>query len=581
MKQKITKTRKIFVAAMLLCYCSFTNTVIGQEEDDCTYLDLSCISIEGRESYDLCEIELTVSYVCDDVEVSNLAFVWYFEDEYGAQQRIEGNSIRSKLKYNEPINFFVTAYSDNYCKRDERKQITVTVKPFIDLACIDIKDKNYGVPYCAGDEIELTASHDCLLNSEDLIFVWYDEEGKRLFEGNPFKRQLFAKDNKPTSYKYYVTTHYFSCESEKEIRKEVVITVNPSFMDEFIVTGMQTICAGESTSLTVKASGVVNSIYRWYATATADAPFFTEEGESSTYKTSVLKESVTYYVTVEGDNFCENKNNRQPVTVTVNKLPEWGEGFSKDIFVCAGETVNVPSFTGTNLSSTSVTWTNSNIAIGLPASGTGNIPDFVTNINIAKEESAKIVIVPVSESGCKNLNAVDSLMITIYPLPQLPITRPVNILADDLPVNLTEGCVYCWCTDTTGLPVDIISECDKDVYYCWVRHESQYGCKSEPVRVTINILGCRTPHAATEETLSNSSLQIYPNPAKDELRIESGELSIEKVEVVDLSGCTVETWRAASLQNSATINISALPQGVYLIKVYTDKGLVVSKVMKE
>ncbi|GHT48424.1 hypothetical protein AGMMS49965_26580 [Bacteroidia bacterium] len=44
---------------------------------------------------------------------------------------------------------------------------------------------------------------------------------------------------------------------------------------------------------------------------------------------------------------------------------------------------------------------------------------------------------------------------------------------------------------------------------------------------------------------------------------------IEKIEIFDISGRTVETWRAASLQqgNSQTINVSHLPSGIYFVKI--------------
>jgi len=55
------------------------------------------------------------------------------------------------------------------------------------------------------------------------------------------------------------------------------------------------------------------------------------------------------------------------------------------------------------------------------------------------------------------------------------------------------------------------------------------------------------------------------------------------VEICDIAGRTVETWRAASLQQNGatTINVSALPQGVYMLKIYTNKGVVAKKVVKE
>ena len=75
-----------------------------------------------------------------------------------------------------------------------------------------------------------------------------------------------------------------------------------------------------------------------------------------------------------------------------------------------------------------------------------------------------------------------------------------------------------------------------------------------------------------------ASIQLYPNPVKDVLTIESGELTINNISIHDISGRAVETWTAASLQ---TINVSSLPQGVYFLKIETYKGVVTKKFIKE
>ena len=83
----------------------------------------------------------------------------------------------------------------------------------------------------------------------------------------------------------------------------------------------------------------------------------------------------------------------------------------------------------------------------------------------------------------------------------------------------------------------------------------------------------------SEVPQSASGLTIYPNPAKDKIFIKS-DLQINNIEIYDIAGRTVET----SLQqpNSVkTINISSLPQGVYMVKVYTNEGVAVRKIVKE
>ncbi|MDR0232626.1 MAG: T9SS type A sorting domain-containing protein [Dysgonamonadaceae bacterium] len=70
-------------------------------------------------------------------------------------------------------------------------------------------------------------------------------------------------------------------------------------------------------------------------------------------------------------------------------------------------------------------------------------------------------------------------------------------------------------------------------------------------------------------------LQIFPNPAKEDIFIKS-ELPVEKVEIYSLTG------NLLSSENNfkEKISVSDLSRGVYLLKVYTDKGIIISKIIK-
>jgi uncharacterized repeat protein (TIGR02543 family) len=77
----------------------------------------------------------------------------------------------------------------------------------------------------------------------------------------------------------------------------------------------------------------------------------------------------------------------------------------------------------------------------------------------------------------------------------------------------------------------------------------------------------------------SAAVKIYPNPAKDELQIESGDLRIIKVEIVDLSGRTL-LLPSFGGAGGGLINVSPLPQGIYFVKIETDKGTVTRKFVK-
>ena len=97
------------------------------------------------------------------------------------------------------------------------------------------------------------------------------------------------------------------------------------------------------------------------------------------------------------------------------------------------------------------------------------------------------------------------------------------------------------------------------------------GCDST-VTLDLSVYEC---NVGVEENVS-SKISVYPNPANDEVFIKS-DSPIEKVELYSLTGALLMQEN----NFSGKISVSAFPQGVYLLKVYTDKGVAVSKIVKE
>jgi len=82
------------------------------------------------------------------------------------------------------------------------------------------------------------------------------------------------------------------------------------------------------------------------------------------------------------------------------------------------------------------------------------------------------------------------------------------------------------------------------------------------------------------ENIEIAVIKIYPNPTTGKLRIESGELKVEKIEIFDIYG---RTQKAESKKQKGKIlmDISELPVGVYFLLLTTEQGEVVKKVLKE
>ena len=83
-----------------------------------------------------------------------------------------------------------------------------------------------------------------------------------------------------------------------------------------------------------------------------------------------------------------------------------------------------------------------------------------------------------------------------------------------------------------------------------------------------------------------NAISLYPNPTTGELRITNYEttlgvsqLGIEKVEIYDITGKKLSTVNY-QLSTNHLIDISHLPEGIYFLRLTTEKGLVTKKVVK-
>ena len=107
----------------------------------------------------------------------------------------------------------------------------------------------------------------------------------------------------------------------------------------------------------------------------------------------------------------------------------------------------------------------------------------------------------------------------------------------------------------------------------WSNHVSIDGGPDRANGLSIRCV-CDATVVITE--IETEKILLYPNPTTGELRIECGELRIENVDIFDVFGRKL----LSHFQNT-TIDISHLPVGVYFVKLYTESGEVIKKVLKE
>ncbi len=81
-----------------------------------------------------------------------------------------------------------------------------------------------------------------------------------------------------------------------------------------------------------------------------------------------------------------------------------------------------------------------------------------------------------------------------------------------------------------------------------------------------------------EDNTKNIELKFYPNPTTDYFNIIS-ETMIQSIELYDVSGRLVRTSLVNDFETKQ--NVSNLTNGVYLLKIKTQKGEITGKIVKK
>jgi DNA-directed RNA polymerase alpha subunit len=90
------------------------------------------------------------------------------------------------------------------------------------------------------------------------------------------------------------------------------------------------------------------------------------------------------------------------------------------------------------------------------------------------------------------------------------------------------------------------------------------------------------PFSVKENIKAVENVNIYPNPAYDYLNIEllsNGNISF--IEIINIQGKPVKSQsRKCRTNNKNTIDVRNLPDGLYIIRMHTDNGVVMKKLIK-
>jgi len=144
-----------------------------------------------------------------------------------------------------------------------------------------------------------------------------------------------------------------------------------------------------------------------------------------------------------------------PGTTTITVLPSPSINAVSDVVACNGTASGVLAFSGT---ANTFNWTNSNPAIGLAASGSGNLPVFTNTNTSSNPLLATITVTPQTGQGSQTCEGTPEIFtITVNPTPnmQAPNNQALCSQAQSLPVVFSgNASTYAWTNSNTtiGLP---------------------------------------------------------------------------------------------------------------------------------
>jgi uncharacterized protein YjdB len=183
-------------------------------------------------------------------------------------------------------------------------------------------------------------------------------------------------------------------------RTEIVVTVSstPASPTNTTTTANSTICAGQTTELSVSGSGTIE----WFDLPTGGTLLST----GASYTTPVLQNSITYYVSAMLGN-CASA--RIPVAVQVNELPNSPINTTPtaNLSRCEGQTTTLTATSG--VANATINWYN--VSTGGSSLGTGG----TFNTPILSNTITYYVAVKFNSTGCESQRVPITITVTAAP----------------------------------------------------------------------------------------------------------------------------------------------------------------------
>jgi hypothetical protein len=172
----------------------------------------------------------------------------------------------------------------------------------------------------------------------------------------------------------------------------------------------------------------------------------------------------------------------------------------------------------------------------------------------------------------------DSMTLTINSLPTVDLGKDTTICAGNL-ITLNAGSgfdKYLWQDNSDKQTLDVDSNgVGVGSKTIWVMVTKDNCSNSDTIVITFKKCG-------SVNELGNLDVKIYPNPAKEKLFIElDRNHTVQQLEMLDMLGKLVLTKQVEKNSNLLEISVNELSKGSYLLKLTSEEGSWIGKVVVE
>ena len=229
--------------------------------------------------------------------------------------------------------------------------------------------------------------------------------------------------------------------------------------------------------------------------------------------------------------------------------------FTQD--VCEGDICSF--YSSANLPLDSVLW-----YFNDPSTGIDNYSQFQNPIHLFSGFGSYLVEL-IAYSG----SYVDTVqqLVEIHALPLINFGQDTSFVSS-FPLDISVSCLGCNYLWSTGDTDSLITVNNNGTY--WVIATDANGCSNSDTIVVIKNDGI------FDESNFTNKLRVYPNPFSNSITIKlKGQYSVL---VTDINGRTILS--KSNLSSSTNLNLKHVKQGFYFLKITSEKGTFVKKIVK-